>query len=308
MPRNYNNCKIYKIVSLSQPDKVYYGHTCNTLHQRMTSHRAVSNATSSRSVIDCGDAVILLVEEYPCKNKMEAKAKEAEYIIANPCVNKSIPNRTQEQYKIDNREQILEQKNTKCKCLCGGSYSQANKAHHLTTQKHQEYLKKLENPPAAPGKRGRPRGKKAQAIPMTQEEKEDIERQQKEAEQRFLKIWQQEEEEPRPTMFLNKDGELLFPIYQYSSDDETEKDPWIMPLDQYLAQIRKQNYMPELSDTAEIIKEPGEIKSSVQYYNMGGATIMRVPWFSYDPNNPPWELSDTAEIINETLPDTEEIN
>lgn len=291
MPRNYNNCKIYKIVSLSQPDKVYYGHTCNTLHQRMTSHRAVSNATSSRSVIDCGDAVILLVEEYPCKNKMEAKAKEAEYIIANPCVNKSIPNRTQEQYKIDNREQILEQKNTKCKCLCGGSYSQANKAHHLTTQKHQEYLKKLENPTTAPGKRGRPKGKRNQAIPVPQEEEEPdenlkdindflqlagrlqnmdeqnmnrlvnkLKEDEFEDEKEFMQKLRTyaDEEEPKPTMFLNKDGELLIPVYQYLSDDETEKDPWIIPLDQYLAQIRKQNYMPELSDTAEIIKETKE--------------------------------------------------
>ena len=37
--------KIYKITSLNNPELVYYGHTCQTLSQRFTSHKKVSNST-----------------------------------------------------------------------------------------------------------------------------------------------------------------------------------------------------------------------------------------------------------------------
>ena len=111
MPRvgDYQKCKIYKIISYSRPELVYYGHTCQELSNRMTAHRAPSNKCKSKLIIDVGDAVILLVLEFPCQCKNEANAKEAEYILANVCVNKNIPNRTQQQYNIDNKEYINEQ-------------------------------------------------------------------------------------------------------------------------------------------------------------------------------------------------------
>ena len=130
MPRigNLEQCKIYKIVSMNNPEMVYYGHTCQTLAQRFASHKSISNKTSSKKIIDLGDAIILLVEDYPCLNENEARAREGFYILNNVCVNKQVAGRTQKesgmvyhnthkfeiklqkkQYYIDNKDKLNDQ-------------------------------------------------------------------------------------------------------------------------------------------------------------------------------------------------------
>jgi hypothetical protein len=101
MPRvgDYSKCKIYKLTSMNNPDLVYYGHTTQSLSRRLSHHKSHCNVTSSTQFIDKGDAIILLIEEYPCENSYEAKAREAFYILNNPCVNKNIPNRPQKEQK-----------------------------------------------------------------------------------------------------------------------------------------------------------------------------------------------------------------
>jgi hypothetical protein len=95
MPKvgNLENCKIYKVVSLNNPELVYYGHTSQTLAQRFTTHKSKANKSRSKQIIDKGDAVILLVEDYPCQSEDQARAREAFYILNNVCVNKNLPNR-----------------------------------------------------------------------------------------------------------------------------------------------------------------------------------------------------------------------
>ena len=105
---NLQNCKIYKITSMNNPELVYYGHTCQTLAQRFSSHKSPSNKTSSKQIIDKGDAIILLVEDYPCESENKARAKEGFYILNNPCVNKCIAGRTDKQYYLD-KKQILDE-------------------------------------------------------------------------------------------------------------------------------------------------------------------------------------------------------
>ncbi len=53
MPRlgDYNNCKIYKIISMNDINLVYYGHTCDTLSRRFSKHKSKSNETSSKSIL-----------------------------------------------------------------------------------------------------------------------------------------------------------------------------------------------------------------------------------------------------------------
>ncbi len=96
MPRagDLSKCKIYKITSLNNPDLVSYGHTCQTLAQRFSSHKAPHNPTKSKQIIEKGDAIILLVEEFPCESEDQAKVREAFYILNNTCVNKQVPGRT----------------------------------------------------------------------------------------------------------------------------------------------------------------------------------------------------------------------
>ena len=110
MPRvgDLTKCKIYKITSLNNPELVYYGHTCDTLSRRFSKHKAPSNGATSKLIIDKGDAIILLFEEYPCENENQAKAREAFYILNNPCVNKNVPGRTLQEYRDSHKKQSQE--------------------------------------------------------------------------------------------------------------------------------------------------------------------------------------------------------
>ena len=78
MPRvgDLSKCKIYKITSLNNPELVYYGQTCRTLTQRFAAHKAPSNGTTSKLIIEKGDAIILLVEDCPCESVDIARKKK----------------------------------------------------------------------------------------------------------------------------------------------------------------------------------------------------------------------------------------
>ena len=46
---------------------------------------------SSFKVLEGGDAKIMLLENYPCKNRKQLHAREVYYIDKMNCVNKNIP-------------------------------------------------------------------------------------------------------------------------------------------------------------------------------------------------------------------------
>ena len=108
---DYSKCKIYKIISLGNPELVYYGNTIQTLSKRFIHHKN-SSSTYSKQIIDKGDAIIELVEDYPCENVMQARLREAEYILNNECVNRNVPGRSRQDsmkaYCKSNKEKILE--------------------------------------------------------------------------------------------------------------------------------------------------------------------------------------------------------
>ena len=113
----YNNGKIYKIISYSNPDLVYYGSTIQPLSKRMGLHR-VNNRCSSKQIIELGDAKILLVENYSCNSKEELHRKEGEYILNNNCINKMVAGRTDKEWYQANKERQKENQR---------KYQQANK-------------------------------------------------------------------------------------------------------------------------------------------------------------------------------------
>ena len=115
---DYSKGKIYKIYDFTNKN-VYYGSTTETLSRRMTNHVRAHKAwlkdknkkkCSVVDIINNGNYKIILVENYPCKNKEELEKKETEYIINNECINKKLPRRTPRQYYLDNRNKILENK------------------------------------------------------------------------------------------------------------------------------------------------------------------------------------------------------
>jgi hypothetical protein len=103
----YENGKIYKLVS-NVSDKVYYGSTINPLHMRLLQHRASSNKCASKSIIDDGSHDIVLVEWCECDSRKELHARERYHIENNECINKTIPTRTSKQYKLDNKDRLVQ--------------------------------------------------------------------------------------------------------------------------------------------------------------------------------------------------------
>ena len=155
----YQNSKIYKIVSLSNPDLVYYGSTIVNLCKRMSQHRALSNKTSSKQIIELGNAIILLVELYPCNSKEELNRREGEFILNNVCVNKMVAGRTRKEslkayyelnkdkdkeYKLKNKDTIKKRmkeyyENNKDKYK---EYIKNNRDHINTKQRERRLLNK----------------------------------------------------------------------------------------------------------------------------------------------------------------------
>ena len=107
---DYQNSKIYKIVC-NITGKIYIGSTTQKyLASRLSEHvRDYKNYTTvgkrsyitSFEVIKQGNYDMVLLESYPCNNKMELHAKERYYIENNDCVNKCIPTRTNKERNDD---------------------------------------------------------------------------------------------------------------------------------------------------------------------------------------------------------------
>jgi hypothetical protein len=102
----YANGKIYCLRS-HQTDNIYIGSTRQPLYKRLHQHKK----HKENNLAKYDDVYIELIEEYPCKNRMELCKKEGEHIRANDCVNKIIAGRTQKERYIDNRDKILEYQN-----------------------------------------------------------------------------------------------------------------------------------------------------------------------------------------------------
>ena len=72
----------------------------------MAMHRYNKN-TTSKQIIDLGDAFILLVELYPCNSKDELNRREGEFILNNECINKRVAGNTKKEYYTQNKDIII---------------------------------------------------------------------------------------------------------------------------------------------------------------------------------------------------------
>lgn len=106
---NYQNGKIYKITS-KETNKIYIGSTCKkTLQKRLNFHKSqyrnwiIDNKytyVSSYDILKYDEAIIELLEKYPCENKKQLTERERYYVEQNKeiVVNKYIPSRTKKEY------------------------------------------------------------------------------------------------------------------------------------------------------------------------------------------------------------------
>ncbi len=132
---NYGNGKIYKLIS-NNSDKIYIGSTCQSLAKRKAKHKEDSirynngkyHYVSSFELFNLGDVDVILLENYPCKNKEELHARERFYIEENldTCVNVKVPNRTKQEYR-----------KKRYTCTCGKEVLLEHKGRHEKSLKHQ---------------------------------------------------------------------------------------------------------------------------------------------------------------------------
>lgn len=119
MPVDYSRTKIYTIRS-PHTNKIYVGATTkHYLSQRMEGHRKEyksflegkrNSCTTSRFILECGEAYIQLEEKFPCSSIEESNKKEREYIdkYGERRVNIQKPCRTMKEWRDDNKDKIRE--------------------------------------------------------------------------------------------------------------------------------------------------------------------------------------------------------
>ena len=173
----YQNGKIYQITDCNYT-LCYIGSTTQSLSQRMACHRSYyKSRTKQYSCFSLFDAFgidnckIELMEAYPCNSKEELVKRKGEVIRQTNCVNKTIPNRTRKQWRLDHKEHLQEcakkRYETHCEedkaraqawrednreklqqdifCPCGGRYKYEHSNHHSKTKIHIQYLANLES-------------------------------------------------------------------------------------------------------------------------------------------------------------------
>jgi len=112
---NYQNSKIYTLKS-PNCDKYYIGSTtqllCKRKQKHIDSYQRNLNITS-KIIVDAGDCFIQLLESFPCNTKEELLKREGELIrqYKNELVNKNIVGRTQQEYRVDKKQEIKIQRN-----------------------------------------------------------------------------------------------------------------------------------------------------------------------------------------------------
>ena len=126
MPINYQNGKIYKIVSYENPGIVYIGSTsrrllCDRMKGHRTSYKQWLNGKregycSSYELLKFNDCKIEFICNHPCNSKDELCTIEGDYIRKYKadenycCVNIHINGRTKKEYRKDNKEKISKYK------------------------------------------------------------------------------------------------------------------------------------------------------------------------------------------------------
>jgi hypothetical protein len=122
LPKDYSKTLIYKLVcnDLSILE-CYVGHTTD-FTRRKSEHKKNCNNEKRKNYNlkvyktireNCGwnNWTMIEVEKYPCIDDNEARAKEREWFeILNSNLNTQHPNRSRQEYRADNRDNILIQK------------------------------------------------------------------------------------------------------------------------------------------------------------------------------------------------------
>ena len=162
--KDYTHGKICAIYNYIDPSLIYVGSTCQSLSKRLSKHRREVNSRKSQTIppyikmreIGKEHFYIELLEEYPCNNNEQLRAREGHYIREKGTLNGRIEERTHKEWKEENKERLKDYRKNRWEtvkekhaairkmrftCECGGEMCNASKSRHLKSQKHQTYLK-----------------------------------------------------------------------------------------------------------------------------------------------------------------------
>jgi hypothetical protein len=158
---NYNDGKIYKLVS-NESNDVYIGSTTEkTLARRLAKHKdkykkwLIDNKkfTSAFDLLKLDNCEIVLIESFPCNSKDELCARERHYIETTPnCINRRkrvilTPEEKREwlsekkkRYRTKHADEIKEKRKEKYTCECGTELTKAKKSRHEKSNKHIQFI------------------------------------------------------------------------------------------------------------------------------------------------------------------------
>lgn len=160
---NYSNGLIYKLVCKDIDIKdIYVGSTTN-FNRRKQQHKSLSsNPNSKKYNFNVYQFIrqnggwdnfdMIEVEKYSCNDRKELHSRERYWFeTLQATLNKWVPNRSNKQYKEDNKEKIKkyhkqhyednkEKRQQKKTCECGSIVSVNNLQRHFKTKKHQKFL------------------------------------------------------------------------------------------------------------------------------------------------------------------------
>ena len=152
MDNKYIDGKIYEIIS-DNTDMVYIGSCIVTLKERLIQHKNKANTCSSKSIIDCGDYDIYLIEKYSCNNNLELRIREQIYIdiyknngknvinLQNAYTSTEDKQKYHKEYKKNNKRQNYEYQKEYYKCNCEKLKNTEKQWYKDNREKQQEYYK-----------------------------------------------------------------------------------------------------------------------------------------------------------------------
>jgi len=120
---DYSKCIIYKLCCKNLDVKqIYVGSTCNFTRRKnahkndsKNPHKPMYNTKVYKFIRDNGGFEnwdMILVEEYPCENKLQKTKRERYWCEELKSVlNSSVPSRTSKEYKRENKEKLNKQRN-----------------------------------------------------------------------------------------------------------------------------------------------------------------------------------------------------
>lgn len=100
---DYSKTKIYRI---PVENENYYGHTAQPLHKRKSVHKTAFNTQHNRKIykamreanMTVDDIELIWVEDYPCENVYQARARERYWVERDGALNMYVPNRSQSEW------------------------------------------------------------------------------------------------------------------------------------------------------------------------------------------------------------------